>query len=156
VPGSTNAGVGGNTSAQMLARFDADVVAKNPRVVVILAGTNDLYQATTTVAPTSIFNMVQKALAANIKVIVGTIPPIGDWSRAVNADPDAGNAAVLRWNDEIRMGADMYGYKVADFYKAMLLPDGTQNFSLFVFDKLHPSPEGSAMLWTVVRPLLAD
>jgi len=36
-----NAGVGGNTTTQMLARMDADVIARHPRVVLIMAGLND-------------------------------------------------------------------------------------------------------------------
>ena len=37
-----NAGVGGNTTAQMLARIDADVLAYNPAFVTVLGGTNDI------------------------------------------------------------------------------------------------------------------
>jgi hypothetical protein len=37
-----NRGIGGQTTPQMLIRFRADVIALRPRVVVILAGTNDI------------------------------------------------------------------------------------------------------------------
>ena len=36
-----NAGVGGDTSTRMLARLDRDVLARRPRVVLIMAGLND-------------------------------------------------------------------------------------------------------------------
>lgn len=38
---TVNAGVGGDTSTKMLARFDKDVLAHTPRVVLIMAGMND-------------------------------------------------------------------------------------------------------------------
>ena len=37
-----NRGIGGQTTAQMLLRFRADVIELRPKVVVILAGTNDI------------------------------------------------------------------------------------------------------------------
>ena len=37
-----NRGISGQTTAQMLVRFRQDVIALNPEVVVILAGTNDI------------------------------------------------------------------------------------------------------------------
>jgi len=37
-----NRGISGQTTPQMLLRFRADVIALEPRVVVILAGTNDI------------------------------------------------------------------------------------------------------------------
>ena len=37
-----NRGIGGQTTAQMLLRFRADVIALQPKAVVILAGTNDI------------------------------------------------------------------------------------------------------------------
>ena len=39
---SVNRGIGGQTAPQMLVRFRADVVALRPRVVHIMAGTNDI------------------------------------------------------------------------------------------------------------------
>jgi acyl-CoA thioesterase-1 len=37
-----NAGVSGNTSAQGLARVDTEVLSKNPKIIVIILGANDL------------------------------------------------------------------------------------------------------------------
>ncbi|QJU57876.1 GDSL family lipase [Sphingomonas sp. AP4-R1] len=76
-----NAGLGGDTSAGMLARFDAEVLAVGPRVVHIMAGTNDLWHgdpgpdATKTIA--NIAEMAARARAAGIAVILAAPPPIG-------------------------------------------------------------------------------
>ena len=44
VPDWEGVGIQGDTSGDMLARFDADVVAKNPKIVTISAGVNDIYK----------------------------------------------------------------------------------------------------------------
>lgn len=70
----SNAGIGGQTSTQILARFDTDVVAMNPGWVHILCGTNDMGNGTAT-AKANITEMLDRADAAGIRVILGTIPP---------------------------------------------------------------------------------
>jgi lysophospholipase L1-like esterase len=37
-------GISGQTTAQMLSRFQADVIALDPKMVIIMAGTNDIAQ----------------------------------------------------------------------------------------------------------------
>ncbi len=64
-------GIQGNTAAQMLARFDNDVISKNPTVVTISAGVNDTYQN----IPYATFrqnelDMIAKAKAAGAKVVM--------------------------------------------------------------------------------------
>lgn len=152
--GSVNAGVGGERSTDMLKRFDSDVIARNPAVVVILAGTNDIYKDPSP-SPAAVFTMTQKAQAARIRVIVGTIPPGGNWSQsAVIHSVADGQAAIRLWNDEIRAGVATYGYTLADYYAAMVLPDGSQNIALFNEDLIHPNNTGNSVMWDVVRPLL--
>src|SRR5579871_94451 len=51
LPGAVNAGVPGQDSHQMLARFDADVLSQHPRTVHILAGTNDVYHVSLGILP---------------------------------------------------------------------------------------------------------
>ena len=50
-PGLCNAGVNGNTMEDMAARFDRDVLAKKPAMVVILGGTNDAYREEVSPSP---------------------------------------------------------------------------------------------------------
>ncbi|MDO6415064.1 GDSL-type esterase/lipase family protein [Sphingomonas sp. BIUV-7] len=87
-----NAGIGGQTSRDMLARFDADVIAWRPRVVHIMAGTNDLWhgdpgpEATTAIA--NIAEMARRAQAAGIAVILAMPPPIGPEARPLFGRPE--------------------------------------------------------------------
>ena len=70
-----NSGIGGQTSAQMLARFATDVVAYLPNGgwCGILAGTNDTDGVTDTYA--NIEAMILLAKAARIKPFLGSVPP---------------------------------------------------------------------------------
>jgi lysophospholipase L1-like esterase len=76
-----NVGIGGQTSVDMLARFDADVLAAGPKVVHIMAGTNDLWHGDpgpdATRAIGNIAEMARRAEAAGIAVILAAPPPIG-------------------------------------------------------------------------------
>lgn len=69
-----NRGVNGQTSAQMLARFANDVLAAKPRMVIILAGTNDVAQyINPKTTSNNIRQMEQSAKAAGISVVLCTI-----------------------------------------------------------------------------------
>ena len=75
--GRVNRGISGQTTPQMLIRFEADVIALHPRVVHILAATNDIAGNTGPTSPqdarNNIMAMASLAKAAHIKVILGSI-----------------------------------------------------------------------------------
>jgi lysophospholipase L1-like esterase len=71
-----NRGVNGERSDQIAARFTRDVVDANPRVVIIIAGVNDVYQG----RPVShvieqLRAMYDRAARAGIPVLAGSIVP---------------------------------------------------------------------------------
>jgi lysophospholipase L1-like esterase len=76
-----NAGIGGQTSADMLFRFERDVLEVGPRVVHIMAGTNDLWHGDpgpeASKAIHNIAEMARRAQEAGIVVILAAPPPIG-------------------------------------------------------------------------------
>ena len=152
VPNSINAGIGGQTCAQMQTRFATDVISVHPGIVVIDCGTNDTddYHSTDYQA---LFDMVIAAQGIGAHVIVGTLPPnsFAYYPTAVAID----SKLHADWNAVIREAAESYGYQVADYYPAMLLPDGQQNLALF-YDGLHPDAAGYAIMWRVLEPLLAS
>jgi hypothetical protein len=77
--GIVGRGIGGQTSPQMLARFRQDVVELHPRVVHIMAGTNDIAGNTgpTTVQDyqSNVLAMIELARANGIAVVLAGIPP---------------------------------------------------------------------------------
>jgi len=74
--GVQNVGIGGEITAQMVTRFDRDVVALSPNAVVVLSGVNDIntnVSSATIVA--NITSVLDKAVAAGIlPVVVGILP----------------------------------------------------------------------------------
>ena len=143
-----NAGVSGNETPQMLDRFDSDVLGLKPVLVVIDGGINDIRNRETTDCA-SLLAMVQKAHAANVKVIVGTL------MHAENLGPDAAAKQLLirAMNKEIRAAAESYGFDVVDYFKISVSSSGALNHSLFP-DGLHPNPNGYDAMWNELLPAL--
>lgn len=106
----SNAGVGGNTSTQMLARYDTDVTAYSPTLVGICAGLNDTLdgsnQPTTTAA--NIKAMIVKARTAGQAVFLCTLPPQGMAALGTPAAPTA-TASTTGGT----LAAATYSYRVA-------------------------------------------
>lgn len=144
-----DAGVTGNTTAQMRARFPNDVLAHHPSVVVILGGTNDIFrhfQGASPITQADLFAMVEAAQAAGAQVIVGTIPPSDNNDLGYDTRPyvDAWNAVIVR-------GAKDYGYLIADYHSAFINADGTQNRTLFESDCIHPNVTGFQAMWATLH-----
>ncbi|MBQ8423913.1 MAG: acylhydrolase [Coprobacter sp.] len=82
-------GISGQTSVEMLVRFRSDVINLNPRVVVILSGTNDIACNLGYISPENIIgniaSMCELAKANDIKVILCSVTP----------------TSVFRWRKEI-------------------------------------------------------
>lgn len=143
-----DAGIGGQTSVQMAARFQTDILDQHPDVIVIDAGTNDVDQDQSG-NTSALFEMIIAAQASGAQVIVGTLPP-NNWSQ----ETELGHQLHAQWNDAIRTGAKSYGYQVAEYYDAMVLAAGSQDSSLFKSDHVHPNDAGYAVMWKVLEPLL--
>jgi len=79
-----NRGIGGQTTPQMLVRFRQDVINLQPKVVVILAGTNDLAGNTGPMRIEDIeadyASLADLARANNIKVIYSSVLPIHNYT----------------------------------------------------------------------------
>ncbi|APS40178.1 MULTISPECIES: SGNH/GDSL hydrolase family protein [Salegentibacter] len=94
-------GISGQTTPQMLIRFIPDVVALNPKAVVILAGTNDIAGNTGFSSVEMITNnikaMAQLAQANNIKVILASILPVYDYPWRPGLEPVQKIAEINTW-----------------------------------------------------------
>ena len=76
-------GISGQSSPQILLRFRTDVINLKPRVVHIMAGTNDIAENTGRETDEEIegyiSNMVELAQLHGIKVALASIPPAADF-----------------------------------------------------------------------------
>ena len=91
-PGRINAGLSGDTTATMRARFDRDVLVRRPRAVHIMGGTNDLWYGDPGAAgAATIANirwMAEAGRSHGIAVILAPPPPITRAAEPLFAHPE--------------------------------------------------------------------
>ena len=92
-------GIGGQTTCEMLVRFQADVIALKPKLVLIMAGTNDVAgnngKITLEHAVQNIISMCELAKAHNIRPLICSVPPCGGFSWAPEVKDAAGTIRTL-------------------------------------------------------------
>jgi len=79
-----NRGIGGQTTSQMLVRFRQDVIDLHPKVVVILAGTNDIAGNTGPIRnediEANLSSLAELARVHDIKVVYSSILPVHNYT----------------------------------------------------------------------------
>ena len=145
-----NRGISGQTTPQMLVRFQPDVIALKPKVVVILAGTNDIAGNTGPMSLEAIENnykaMAELAKANGIKVVFASVLPISDYNknaqgqqivRSVQRKPEQ-ILALNKWLKDYA-SANKHGY--LDYFTATVDDKGFLKAEL-ANDGLHPHAGG--------------
>lgn len=150
-------GISGQTTPQMLVRFRPDVIDLQPRVVVILAGTNDIAGNTGPMTDEEIegnlASMVELARAHGIRVVLSSILPVSEAHRAENAAPQTTQRPMSRiraLNDWMRKYAADNGHVYLDYFSKMIDEKGLLRPELSE-DDLHPNTQGYA----IMEPLAA-
>lgn len=148
-----NRGISGQTTPQMLIRFRRDVIELKPRVVVILAGTNDIAGNT---GPTTLEaiqdnlkSMAELASANRIRVVFASVMPVSDYEirdgkplvQTVRRSPDK-ILALNKWMQEFAR-ANHHTY--LDYFSAMVDDKGFLKDELSN-DGLHPNAQGYAVM----------
>ncbi|WP_378144828.1 GDSL-type esterase/lipase family protein [Cnuibacter sp. UC19_7] len=150
-----NAGIAGNTSAQMLARFDTDVLAYKPGICVIAAGTNDARTGVTLATYiTNIKAIVAKCFAAGIFPAIRTVPPCYDTAGS------GGEAAVRQrissYNAWIREWAPTLGIPVIDVFSEFVDPTNGRIKTAYAYgDGIHFLVDGYAKQGQMIAAALA-
>lgn len=135
-------GIGGQTSAHMLVRFQSDVIALQPKVVVIMAGTNDVAHNDFWVAPEEVVNnvisMCTLAKANGIVPIISSITPCTSFVWR----PEIENAAqtIVDINKALKAYAEANDIVYVDYHTA--LADENMGFQKTLSDDgCHPNPD---------------
>ncbi len=146
-------GISGQVTGQMLVRFPPDVLALKPRVVHILAGTNDIaenqdpYDPAITTANLSA--MITLARAAGMKVIVGSVPPATSFAWRLSRGNQLGTIKAL--NDWIRATCAQQKLIYADYWPVLQGPDGGLKPEFGINgDTVHPNAAGYAAMAPVL------
>ena len=94
-------GIGGQTTPQMLVRFRQDVIALKPKVVVILAGTNDIAgntgPSTLEMIEDNLASMAELATSNGIKVVLSSVLPVYDYRWRPGLEPAPKILALNEW-----------------------------------------------------------
>jgi lysophospholipase L1-like esterase len=154
-----NRGISGQTTAQMLLRYRADVVDLNPAAVVILAGTNDIAGNAGPATDPSIRNNFRSfadlASANGIGVVLCSVLPVTDVKKDAEGKPrvwtDARPPARIKaLNSWLQEYANANGFVYLDYATPMSAPDGSLKPEL-TDDGLHPNAAGYAVMNPLVE-----
>lgn len=147
-------GIGGQTTPQMLLRFRAEVLALQPKVVVILAGTNDLAGNTgpMTLEETegNLASMAELARAHGIRVVLSSVMPVSNYGHDRDGNPvdirlKRPPEKILELNAWIKKYATDQGCVYLDYFSAMVDEQGLLKKELSE-DGLHPNTAGYAVM----------
>jgi lysophospholipase L1-like esterase len=157
-------GISGQTTPQMLIRFRPDVIALKPRVVVILAGTNDIAGNTGPMSLEDIegnlASMSELAHVNGIRVVFASVLPIYDGGHAPDGTPVIMSdrrppQKILALNDWIKNYASHHGDTYLDYFSAMVDEHGFLKKNLSE-DGLHPNKAGYAVMAPLAEKAIAE
>jgi len=141
-----NRGVDGQTTPEMLVRFRQDVIDLHPKVVVVLAGTNDIAGVTGPASNQAIeanyASMAELASAHHIRVVFASVLPVHNYTH------DAEESFALRPRDRI-LGLNKWlkdycainGFVYLDYFSSLVDERGMLKRDL-ADDGLHPTDAG--------------
>ncbi len=143
-----NQGVNAQRSDVVAARFDEDVIAHKPAVVVIIAGVNDVYQGRPAQhVKDQLAAMYRRAQEAGIKVVAGSIIPYN------TATPDQ-NARMHEINDWIRAQAQADPRLLFVDTRAAVAAPGQPDKLISSPDGLHPDAAGYKRMADAIVPAI--
>jgi len=146
-----NRGISGQTAPQMLLRFRSDVIELQPKIVLILAGTNDIAGNTGPVTNETIAgyiaSMAELAQVHGIKVILCSVLPASSFYWIPEVKPAARIAELNKW---IKDYAAKNSFVYVDYYAPMV----DEHMGLkreYSEDGVHPNAAGYAVMMNLAE-----
>jgi len=143
-------GISGQTSIEILCRFQQDVVAHHPKVVVMMIGTNDVARNAGIISDecylANIASCCDIAKANGIKMLLCSIPPCDKftWSPDIVPGPE-----IIRLNGKLQAYAAGNGIRYVDFFSA--LSNGKDGMmDEYTSDRCHPTPAGYDVMERII------
>lgn len=141
-PNYLNRGIGGQTTPQMLLRFRQDVIKLYPKVVVILAGTNDIAgntgPSTLEMIEDNLYTMAELAKVHNIEVVLCAVLPVFDYPWQTGLEPAE---KIIELNRRIKNYANTHGFVYADYF-APMVDERNGLKDEYTYDGVHPTRAG--------------
>ncbi len=151
-----NRGITGQTSPQLLVRFRQDVIKLNPKVVVILIGSNDLASVTGPITQQmfaeNIMSIVELAKVNNIKVVLASLTPICDCYTKQSVLRPFGK--IIGMNGWLKEYAVQSGAVYLDYYSA--LAEGRNLKKEFTNDGLLMNDTGYSVMTPLAEKAIAQ
>jgi len=148
-------GISGQTTPQMLIRMRADVINLKPKVVVILAGTNDIAgntgPSTNEMIEDNLASMADLAKANGIKPILCSILPVYDYPWKPGLKPYDRIIEINKWMKDY---ASTHGMLYLDFYSSMV-DDRPGTKTEYSKDGVHPNMAGYKVMEPLVEAAIA-
>jgi lysophospholipase L1-like esterase len=150
-------GISGQTTPQMLIRFRPDVIALMPKVVVILAGTNDIAgntgPMTLEMIEDNISSMAELAQAHGISVVLSSVMPVCDYIRPQTERRPPGKIIAL--NEWMKDYCVKHKLVYLDYYSETI--DDQKMFKKEItYDGLHPNEAGYAVMEPLAEKAIAE
>ncbi len=156
-----NRGIGGQTTPQMLIRLRPDVLSHHPKVMVLLAGTNDIAGNTGPMSDEdveqNIAAIAELSAANGVKVVLAGILPISDYHQKPDQVPQVIRrpmsriAAINAW---ITQYAAAHGHVFLDYAPGISDARGMLKAE-FSEDDLHPNALGYAQMAPLAEAAIA-
>ncbi len=139
-------GISGQTTPQMLIRFRPDVIDLKAKVVLILAGTNDIAgntgPSTLEMIEDNLMSMSDLARTNGIRVVFASVLPAYDYHWRPGVQPAPKIAALNEW---IQQYVSKTGATYVDFYTPMADSKGGMKPGLSS-DGVHPTIAGYGIM----------
>ena len=160
--GYIDKGISGQNTTQMRDRFAKDVLALNPKVFVVMGGTNDIAQE---YSYDDIYNniayMASEAKAAGIKVVVCSITPNNRNYSKVGWK----SVHIEEMNSRYQALCASEGYTYCDYWSALVALDETEaavatdighglKDKYKLYDDLHPGPDAYTVMEGIIKPII--
>jgi acyl-CoA thioesterase I len=141
-----NRGIGGQTTPQMLVRFRQDVIDLHPKVVVILAGTNDIAGNTGPMLSEDIeanlSSIAELAKVHNIRVVFASVLPVHNYTdKSKDFFAQRPMERILELNKWLKEYCAANGLVYLDYFSALVDDKGLLKKDL-ADDGLHPNAAG--------------
>ncbi len=150
-----NRGISGQTTPQMLLRFRQDVIDLQPKVVVILAGTNDIAGNTGPISLEQIMDnlksMAELAKSHNIAVVLSSVLPAEDYVWRPGLKP---NEKIPALNKMIQSYAAEARIVYLDYFSALVNDRNGMDKEL-AEDGVHPTKKGYQLMAPLAEKAIA-
>lgn len=160
----TNIGIGGERTDQALARLEKEVIAKAPRIVTIMYGTNDSYidpgqkepRLTEHEYRDNLVQLVERLRRAGIQPVLMTEPR---WSASAkgNGLGEHPNLRLEKYVARCREVAEELGVPLVDHFAHWTKQEQSgQDLDAWTTDTCHPNPAGHEELRRQIVPVIME